>query len=290
MPDPDPVRVNFAVDPTTIRKKCSCWLGDPTATPGDTYARACCAVHGSKGEKDSMDQARLRLTNTPVGHAIRAAAEKCDGDETGTLEEKLLMQTHDLTPGEPCPGNNLCCNRPEWERMMFPCSLVNVLLAKNAELSRRIVAAGAVPEDVQKAAFRWEKEDYQGLDYHQSDADGEVMARWVISLSAIAADPIPTSKTGRELEESVSRVRAWLRDYGHTKQTIFVSDVNAVLDALADAKKLEPLISEARRFIASLDGHGTDELSLRLDVSFLDTALKLGLVRLAAGANAGGTT
>lgn len=50
----------------------------------------------------------------------------------------LTPQTHEATPGKPCPGNNTCCNRPEFDRAMYPCSLVDVLRARIAGLERQL--------------------------------------------------------------------------------------------------------------------------------------------------------
>lgn len=50
-------------------------------------------------------------------------------------------QTHPLTPGKPCPGGGLCCNRPEFDRAMFPCAMVNVLQATIDRLTRERDAA-----------------------------------------------------------------------------------------------------------------------------------------------------
>jgi len=43
-----------------------------------------------------------------------------------------------LMPGKPCPGNNTCCNRPEFDRAMYPCALVDVLRARIAGLERQL--------------------------------------------------------------------------------------------------------------------------------------------------------
>lgn len=43
-----------------------------------------------------------------------------------------------LMPGKPCPGNNTCCNRSEFDRAMYPCSLVDTLRARIAGLERQL--------------------------------------------------------------------------------------------------------------------------------------------------------
>lgn len=39
------------------------------------------------------------------------------------------MQTHELTPGKPCEGGGFCCDRPLFDRQMFPCDVNRVLRA-----------------------------------------------------------------------------------------------------------------------------------------------------------------
>lgn len=40
-----------------------------------------------------------------------------------------MMDEHPATPGKPCPGGGTCCNRPEFDRAMFPCDIVRQLTA-----------------------------------------------------------------------------------------------------------------------------------------------------------------
>lgn len=56
----------------------------------------------------------------------------------------MAFETYSAMPGKPCSGNNTCCNRPEFDRAMFPCDRATQLAAEADRLASRVAELEAL--------------------------------------------------------------------------------------------------------------------------------------------------